>query len=120
MPICEVDKAGAPTSAKAAGDCMTESLVVTLGTAANFGTWIGTLIIGPVSEHWFRRQFKLLLLLLFGTQVLLFGGLTLSLPLAGMPPLVPGASAARLVLLVGLASVAIGATSPMFVELGAS
>jgi len=67
----------------AGGDCMAQSLVQQLGTAANFGIWLGTLAVGPVADRWYARRFKRLLLLLFIAQVVLFGGLTLSLPMCG-------------------------------------
>jgi hypothetical protein len=62
---------------------MAQSLVQQLGTAANFGIWLGTLAVGPVADRWYARRFKRLLLLLFIAQVVLFGGLTLSLPMCG-------------------------------------
>eukprot|EP01052_Picozoa_sp_SAG31_P001388 SAG31_NODE_47_length_30979_cov_41.708841_22_plen_190_part_00 len=118
MPICASDATTA-TSSTIHADCMTESLVQRLGTAANFGIWIGTLVVAPVSERCFKRHFKRLLLLLFAVQVILFAGLTLSLPLAGHTALLHGASGWRLLFLVGFASVCLGATSPLFIELGA-
>jgi hypothetical protein len=39
-----------------------------------------TVAVGPIAEKYFKRRFKALLILLFAAMVLLFAGLTLSLP----------------------------------------
>ena len=72
-----------------------------------------------MAEKWFHRRLKRLLVLLFQAQVVLFAGLTLSLPLLGSPALLGDLSAARLLFLVGSAAACLGATSPLFIELGA-
>lgn len=120
MPICapaaELQREIAPPPS----GCMTQTLVQELGTSANFGIWLGTLLVGPLAERHFRRRFGRLLLWLFGAQILLFGILTLSLPMAGgYPPLWSAPSNFRLLCLVGAASVCLGATSPLIIELGA-
>lgn len=122
MPICSVLEQTPQDGLQTAGqsvDCMSESLVQQLGTAGNFGIWLGTLAVGPVAERWFHRRLKRLLILLFQAQVVLFAGLTLSLPLFGSPAPLSNASTGRLLFLVGSAAACLGATSPLFVELGA-
>ncbi len=121
MPICPVDKQQHDElqAAHQSGDCMSESLVQQLGTAGNFGIWLGTLVVGPVAERWFHCRLKRLLVLLFQAQIVLFAGLTLSLPVFGSPAPLSNASAGRLLFLVGSAAACLGATSPLFIELGA-
>ena len=124
MPICTDDQQHQQQNAglqmaRESGGCMPESLVQQLGTAGNFGIWLGTLAIGPAAERWFRCRLKRLLLLLFQAQVVLFAGLTLSLPMFGSPPPLGNASAGWLLFLVGSAAACLGASSPLFIELGA-
>eukprot|EP01043_Picozoa_sp_COSAG02_P034426 COSAG02_NODE_2405_length_8933_cov_133.975209_1_plen_385_part_10 len=103
MPICAVEQPQQDGlhSAGQSEDCMSESLVQHLGTAGNFGIWLGTFAVGPVAERWFHRRLKRLLILLFKAQIVLFAGLTLSLPLFGSPAPLSNASTGRLLFLVG-------------------
>jgi MFS family permease len=83
------------------------------------GAWVGTVVVGPVADRYYPRRFKRLLLQLFVMQVVLFGLFMLSLPVGGRASAVLPASGASLMGLVCIASVFLGATTPIMIELGA-
>ena len=121
IKICPGEGSDAGSASLSSADdsgCMSETLTQWLGFGGNIGTWLGTLVIAPIAEKFFERRFKLVLLLLFAAQLVLFGLYTISQPIGNHPALIPSSGTSLFVLFCA-ASTFLGATTPLFFELGA-
>jgi len=101
-------------------DSLSETMTQWLGFVANVASFVGNLAIGPIQQRWFPFKLKRLIVLLFLLQLLGYAAFMFSLPLGTITDqkLLP-LGAPALVSVLCFASAMLGASTPLFYELGA-